>query len=255
MGFIKTKEDIAILREGGMRLAGIMAHVIASVRSGIATQELDRIAEKYIREAKAKSSFKGYKEQSRIPYPASICVSVNDAIVHGVPSDMVLSDGDIVSIDIGIEYKGRFTDMARTVIVGNPDKKTMQFVRAAKDALDVGIRVVRPGAHVGDIGHAIENFIRSQNTKYGIVRELVGHGVGYAVHEDPQIPNWGTKGKGMKLEEGMVIALEPMITEGGEDIVLDRRDGWTYRTKDGSRAAHFEDTIVVTANGHEIITR
>lgn len=251
-GLIKTKEDIELLREGGMKLAQVMDHVLALVRSGVATQELDAIAEKRIRDFGGASSFKGYKGSARAPYPASICVSVNDAIVHGIPSQETLREGDVVSIDIGLYYKKRFTDMARTVVIGEGDEATKKFIVAAKEALAIGVSYVRAGARLGDVGNAIEEFVKEKG--YGVVRELVGHGVGYAVHEDPQIPNWGQKGRGMSLQEGMVIAIEPMITEGSEDIMLDR-GGWVYRTMDGSRAAHFEDTILVMKNGYEVLTQ
>ncbi|MDP2677037.1 MAG: type I methionyl aminopeptidase [bacterium] len=248
---VKSEKDIVILREGGKKLAHVMAHVLSSIRIGMSAEEIDRIAENEIKKIGGAPAFKGYKGDDSV-FPASICMSVNDEIVHGIPTkEKMIRDGDIIGIDIGLVYGGLITDMARTVIAGEGDTTAKNLVRVTKDALLQGVRAVRAGARVGDIGHAIEEYVRPY--RYGIIRELVGHGVGYALHEDPQIPNFGKAGTGEKLKAGIVIAIEPMITEKGETIVT-QDDGWTICTKDGSRAAHFEDTILVREDGYEILT-
>lgn len=251
---IKSEQDKALLRECGKKLAHVMTHALSFIRPGISAHELDRIAEEAIQKAGGRAVFKGYPGEDVSPFPSSICVSINDEIVHGIPSqEKIIEDGDIVSVDIGMEYGGMITDMARTVIAGTGDEKAKKLVESAKKALDAGIQAVRGGGHVGDIGAAIEKLVLPQG--YGIIRELVGHGVGYSLHGEPQIPNYGKAGTGEELVPDMALAIEPMITERGEDIESDSEDGWTIRTKDGSRAAHFEDTVLVTKNGFEIITR
>lgn len=247
----KSEKEIKILREGGQILARILSYVAKEVRPGISTRTLDQLAEEEIRKADGKPAFKGYKIAQRV-YPATLCISVNDEIVHGIPRDHVLRKGDIVGLDLGIEYKGFFTDTAVTVPVGKIDKKVQKLLKVCREALMIGIRHIRPGATLGDYGQAVQSYVESHG--FGVVRELVGHGVGKKVHEDPQIPNWGRKGTGAKFKEGMVIALEPIITEGDPRIFLDK-DGWTYKTKDGSRAAHFEHTVLVTKKRIEILTK
>lgn len=253
---IKTKKEIGLIREGGKKLAHVMEHVLSFMKPGISALELDRIAEEELQKQGGVSWFKGYRDRSQgheYIFPASICVSINDEIVHGIPTkEKIIRDGAIVSIDIGMKYKNLFTDMARTVIAGNGDEKAKQLLQVTKEALDRGIAAISDGVHVGDVGSAIEEYIKPYD--YGIIRKLVGHGVGYSAHEEPQIPNFGKRGTGAHIHQGMALAIEPMITEGGEEIITDE-DGWTVRTKDGSRAAHFEDTIVVTKDGAEILTR
>lgn len=252
---VKNEKDLEILRAGGKILAVAMSLVLRAVAPGVKTSELDRIAEKEIKKNGGISSFKGYLVfGAKTPYPASLCVSINDEIVHGIPrDDKVVSDGDIVGLDLGMQYGGFFTDMARTVIAGESDKKTKQFVNVGKEALEIAVSRTHAGIRTGDIGYAVEQFVKKSG--YGIVRELVGHGVGESLHEDPEIPNWGRPGKGTLLQKGQVIAIEPMITEEGEAIMLDQSDGWTYRTKDGSRSVHFEDTVIVWEKGAEMITK
>lgn len=250
------EKDIVMLREGGKKLAHVMEHVLSFITPSISAFELDRIAEEAIRNEGGTSWFKRYRDAFQghtIMYPASICVSINDEIVHGIPrKEKIIREGDIVGIDIGMKYKNLYTDMARTVIAGNGDEKAKKLVSVTKEALQRGISVIRDGAYVGDIGSAIEEYVAPFG--YGIVRNLVGHGIGYAAHQEPQIPNFRPKGKTPVLKAGMAFAIEPMITEKGEDTVTDA-DGWTIRTKDASRAAHFEDTVLVTKNGAEILTR
>jgi methionyl aminopeptidase len=213
------------------------------------------LALKLIEETGGKPAILNYKPRgARRPYPATICVSVNDAIVHGIPNEepFLLKEGDIVGLDTSMEYNGMITDMAVTVPVGKIDEEARKLIEITKNALYIGIKSARGGKRVGDIGFAIQNFIEPFG--YGIVRELAGHGVGYKVHEEPYVPNFGEKGKGEKLKPGMVIAIEPMINEGAEEVFLDK-DGYTYRTADGKRSAHFEHTVVITDHEAEILTK
>ena len=247
---IKNQKELEILREGGKKLAAVLAEAAQSAIAGISTRELDALAEKLILKAGGAPSFKGYKTQgAQHPYPGALCVSINDEVVHGLPTDRVLKNGDIVGLDIGMQFKGLFTDMALTILVGGGTNK---LIEATKKSLEIGIAEVRAGARVGDIGFAIQKYLETEG--FGVVRELVGHGVGRAVHEDPEIPNWGHRGDGPKLCEGMVVALEPMATEGSHKVKI-APDGWTWLTKDGSRSAHFEHTVVVTKNSAEILTK
>ena len=248
---IKSKKEEKILKKGGQILARILSGVAKYARAGISTEELNRLAEEKILKAAAIPAFKGYKVSGRV-FPASLCVSINDEIVHGLPGARVLEDGDIVGLDLGIKYKGLFTDSALTVVIGKGDKQAQKLIAVCREALFIGIQQCRDGAHIGDVGHAIQSFVEAEG--FQVVKELVGHGVGRRVHEEPMIPNYGKKGSGSRLKEGMVIALEPIIVEGRPQIFLDK-DGWTWRTKDGSGAAHFEHTLLVTKNGAVILTR
>ena len=192
---------------------------------------------------------------AEFPFPASLCVSINDEVVHGIPSSKrILKEGDIVSIDLGLKHRGLFTDMAITVPVGVVSAGSQQLMNITEQALQVGINAAQAGGTVGDIGYAVESFIRSHKYKYGIVEVLSGHGVGRAIHEDPYIPNFGKKGKGEKLFSGMVIALEPMLNNGTKNVTLDT-DGYTFRTADGKKSAHFEHTILITEGDAEILTK
>ena len=253
---IKTKEEQEILKEGGKRLATILYKIKDMIKPGISTKELDIYAEKLIREYGDEPAFLNYTPEGvKTPYPASLCVSVNEEVVHGIPKkDKILKEGDIVSIDLGLKHKGLFTDMAMTVPVGNIDEQSKKLLEITEQALQIGINVSREGNRVGDIGYAIENFVRSQKYKYGIVEILAGHGVGRAIHEDPYIPNFGKKGTGDKLVSGMVIAIEPMLNLGTKNLILDK-DGYTFRTTDGKNSAHFEHTILITEEGPEVLTK
>ena len=252
MAVIKTPEEIEILREGGKRLARIMDAVCAAAVPGVTTLELDRLAEKLVREGGDTPALLGYQPRgSRIPYPATICISVNDEIVHGIPSSRVLKDGDIVGLDLVIEHGGMFTDMARTVEIGKVDAKAHDLVETTGKALAAGIAEVRAGARMGDVSAAIEAVANKKG--YGVVRELGGHGVGNEIHETPYVPNFGKRGKGEVLKAGMVFAIEPMFTAGSPEIVL-AGDEYTYKTRDGKRSAHFEHTVLVTDKGAEILT-
>lgn len=247
---IKNQREFEILRKGGKKLAAILNNVARHAIAGVSARDLDALAEALILKAGGTPSFKGYKViGTPIPYPGSLCVSINEEVVHGLPTDRVLKTGDIVGLDIGMWLEGLCTDTALTVLVGGGANK---LIDATKKSLEIGIAQIRAGAHIGDIGFAIQKYLESEG--FGVVRELVGHGVGRAVHEDPEIPNWGKKGSGLVLEEGMVIALEPMATDGGHEVKLSK-DGWTWATRDGSHSAHFEHTVVVTKDGAEILTQ
>ena len=249
---IKTAEQIEILREGGKRLGAILAKVAKKVAPGVTTADLDKYAHDLIVEGGDIPAFLNYKPEGQSKaYPASLCTSVNNEIVHGIPKQSkVLKEGDIISIDLGLKHKGLFTDHAITVPVGKINKSSEQLLRATREAMMVGIAEAKAGNTVGDIGSAIEKFV---NHKYGIVRELSGHGVGVKIHEDPYIPNYGKRGKGQKLIPGIVIAIEPMLNIGKDDIIT-LSDGYTIKTADGSRSAHFEHTVLITEDEPEILT-
>ncbi len=253
MIILKTKKEIADLREGGKILASVHSALVKHVKIGVSTKDLDNIAIELIKKAGGEPAFLNYKpEVVSTPFPATLCVSVNNEIVHGIPKEnKILKDGDIVSLDLGVKYKGLFTDAAITVPVGKISKADKKLLDVTKEALNVGIEQARVGNTVGDIGYAIEKYIKPY--KYGIVKDLSGHGVGKYIHEDPYIPNYGKAGKGEKLTEGMVIAIEPMINAGTSRISVDR-DGWTIKTADASRSAHFEHTVAITKNGPIILT-
>jgi methionyl aminopeptidase len=250
---IKTKEEIALLAEGGKRLATTLRQVATAVRPGVTSRELDTLAFKLISEAGDKPSFLNYKPAGTdIPFPASLCVSINEEIVHGIPIDRKLKEGDIVGLDLGLNHGGLFTDHAVTVAVGEVGPAAKKLIAATKEALMVGIKAARPGNTLGDIGAAVEAVAKRNGL--GVVRDLGGHGVGRKVHEEPMVANYGKKGTGVKLKEGMVLALEPMFTLGTDDVVF-FPDGYTVKTADSSLSAHFEHTIVITDKGADILTK
>ncbi len=252
---IKTKEEIDIIREGGKHLAVVLNKVRDMVAPGVSTKDLDIYAEKLIREMGDEPAFLNYRPAgARTPFPASLCVSVNDEIVHGIPKKTkILKEGDIVSIDLGVKHRGLFTDMAMTVPVGKISAEIKKLLEVTEHALLVGINAANGGNAVGDIGHAIETYVKSQG-KYGIVEVLSGHGVGKKIHEDPFIPNFGKAGRGEKLVPGMVVALEPMLNMGTKNVTIDD-DDWTFRTADRKMSAHFEHTILITEGGAELLTK
>lgn len=257
MIIIKTPEEIEILREGGRRLATVLYAVKEKVAPGVSTKELDMYAEKLIREGGDVPAFLNYRPAgASTPFPASLCVSVNDEVVHGIPSaKKILKEGDIVSLDLGLKHKGMFTDMAITVPVGVISEANKKLLQATEQALIVGINSAYGGSTTGDVGSAIEAFVKSRKeNKYGIVEVLSGHGVGKAIHEDPYIPNFGKAGNGEKLVPGMVVALEPMLNSGTKNVTIDD-DDWTFRTADRKRSAHFEHTILITDGEAEILTK
>jgi methionyl aminopeptidase len=244
---IKTEKEIQIMRAGGAHLARILRTLADSVRPGLNLLSLDAKAEDMIAEIGGTPSFKGYNG-----FPASICVSVNDEVVHGIPRDYVVKDGDVVAIDVGLYYQGYHTDTAATVISGTPTKGAQELLAVTQRALEEGIAAVKPGMTTGDLGAIIGAYITEH--KMGIVKELVGHGVGRELQEDPMVPNFGSPGEGTVLKEGMTIAIEPMVTLGKGHVVL-ADDEFTYKTADGSLAAHFEDTVLIKKDGTEVLTK
>jgi methionyl aminopeptidase len=252
MNFIKTKSEIDIMLAGGRILAKALAATVAAVKPGVSTQELDKIAAASLKSNGAKPSFLGYGAESGKAFPATICASVDSQVVHGIPSDQPkLKEGQIVGLDIGCWYQGLCTDMAVTVPVGKISPSAQKLLEVTAQALQLGLKQVRAGARVGDIGAAVQSYVEANG--FSVVRQLVGHGVGRAVHEDPPIPNFGRAGTGLEIKEGMALAIEPMVNIGSYKVdVLD--DGWTVVTADGSLSAHFEHTVAVTKNGCEILT-
>lgn len=253
MAIFTDKNKIKTLREAGRRLSFVLDEVAKEIRPGVSERELDKKARELIEKNGDSPAFLGYTpEGSQEPYPATLCVSINNKVVHGIPTDRKLEEGDIVALDIGLKHNGIFVDMAKTYAVGEIFDEAQRLIATTEDALREGIKAARAGGRIGDIGHAIESRVLKDG--FDVVRELGGHGVGNKLHEGPFIPNWGTKGKGEKLVEGMVLALEPITTAGSPEVeIID--DGYTYVTKDGSVAAHFEDTILITSQGAEVITK
>ena len=243
---IKGETEIELLRIAGNIVYETHQYLKDKVKPGITTKELDTLAENFIRSKNATPSFKGYEG-----FPAATCISINEQVVHGIPGNRKLKEGDIVSIDIGACYKGYHGDSAWTYKVGNISKEKEDLMKYTEEALYVGLKEVKPGNRIGDIGCAIEEFATKHNL--GVVKELVGHGVGTSVHEDPEVPNYGKRGTGHVLKEGMVLAIEPMLTLGSPDIVM-LDDNWTIETEDYSPSAHYEHTIVVTKDGYKILT-
>ncbi len=243
---IKTQKEIEIIAEGGKILAKVLKDLEKMVKPGITTLELDRAAEALILSAKAKPAFKGYEG-----FPYSLCASVNENIVHGFPSSYALKEGDLVKLDLGVLYKGFNTDSAITVAVGNVSFEAKRLLNVTKKSLRLGIKKAKIGNTVGDIGNTIQRFVEDQG--FGVVRDLCGHGIGKTVHEDPRVPNFGKRGSGEKLVEGMVICIEPIITAGDYNI-KQSADGYGYATKDNSFSAHFEHTIVITKSGPKVLT-
>jgi methionyl aminopeptidase len=254
MTIIKTAEEIAKLREGGKRLARLLAAVSELAKPGVSALELDLFIQDKIKELGDVPAFLGYKPAGhRTAYPAALIVSVNAEVVHGIPTaTKILKEGDVVSLDLGIRHDGLFTDHAITVAIGEVTKDKKKLIEVTREALYVALEAIVPGARTGDIGHAVESFAKKEG-KYGVVKALAGHGVGRAIHEDPYIPNYGKAGTGDKLLPGMVVAIEPMLTLGSDQVV-EGRDGYTMKTEDGSCAAHFEHTVLITETGYEILT-
>jgi methionyl aminopeptidase len=236
------------MRKSGKITAQILDEIVKMVKPGVTTYDLDKHAEARCKDLGALPAFKGYQG-----FPATVCISVNDEVVHGIPSKKrVLKEGDIVGLDFGVKYEGYFGDSARTVAVGKISPQAQKLMDVTRDGMFKGIEQCREGNRVFDIGHAIQNYVEAFG--YSVVRNFVGHGIGKALHEDPQVPNYGPKGKGMLLKAGMVLAIEPMINIGGADVDV-LSDGWTAVTVDHSLSAHFEHTVAITPNGPEILTQ
>jgi methionyl aminopeptidase len=256
----KTAEDIKNLVESGQRMGEILELLGEACKAGVSTFEIDKMAEKLIRKAGGRPAFKGYKTHvSDRPFPATICASLNSELVHGIPKkSVILKDGDIFTIDVGMQWPdkrdGVYTDTAITVAIGQVPEATRKLMAVTKEALERGIQAVKPGNSIASVGKAVESYVRSQG-KYGIVRDLVGHGVGHAIHEDPYVPNYYDKSlEKFKFEPGMVVAIEPMIALGGWHIET-MEDGWTIKMADDSVCAHFEHTVIVTEKGNIVPTR
>jgi len=253
MIIIKSQKEIDAMREGGKILADIMQELGAQAVSGKDTLALDSLAEDLIAKAGGTPIFKGYGKESGNPYPATICASINSEIVHGIPSkNRILKEGDILKIDIGMRYKGMVTDMARTFAVGKISPVAQKIMAVTRECLNVGIEKIKAGQPLSLYSIAVQKYVEAQG--FSVVRDLVGHGVGKKLHEDPHIPNYKSNEKEVILQAGMTLALEPMINVGTYEIKLEA-DQWTYATVDGELSAHFEDTVVVTDSGVEILTR
>lgn len=245
---IKTPQEIEKMRRSGQVVREVLEHVRKFVKAGATTQDLENAAAGKMKELGAKPAFKGYRG-----YPCVLCTSVNEEVVHGIPSEKrVLKDGDIVSIDTGVIIDGYYGDSATTIAVGGKvPERTKKLLAVTEASLERGIKAIRPGATLGDVGAAVQEVVEAEG--FSVVREFVGHGIGTRLHEDPQVPNFGRRGHGQKLREGMVIAIEPMVNAGKPEVQV-LSDGWTAVTQDGSLSAHFEHTVAVTATGAEILT-
>ena len=246
----KSRREIEKMRIAGRIVAEVLALVESELRPGVTTSHLDRLAERHIRSAGAVPSFKGYGHRSN-PFPGSLCISIDEEVVHGIPGDRTIREGQIVSIDAGAIYDGWHGDGARTFFVGAPSPAVAELIDLTREAMMAGIDAARPGNHIEDISAAVEAV--AARARLGVIRQFVGHGIGTAMHEEPQVPNYRTGARGMKLAPGICLAIEPMLTLGSGDVAV-KQDGWTVVTLDGSLAAHFEHTIAITDNGPQILT-
>ncbi len=249
---VKTRREIALMREAGQHVAEILQELVDLVQPGITTKELDRFAEKKLLERGLVSSFKGYDPYGLPPYPGVICVSVNDEIVHGIPGSRTIQDGDVVSLDFGVSFENFHGDSAVTVTVGEVDPRRQELVDVTRESLEKAIEQMREGRRLSDIGHAVQAHVEPRG--FSVVRDFAGHGIGSRMHESPWIPNYGAPGRGPRLVPGMVFAIEPMVNIGASEVrILD--DEWTAVTADGSVSAHFEHTVLVTEGEPEVLTR
>lgn len=243
---LKSNREKQLMRQAGHLVCQVLKLLQENLQPGITTQALDTLAEEAILQAGAKPAFKGYRG-----FPATICSSVNEQVVHGIPGPRVLNEGDLVSIDLGVQFQGYYGDAARTFPVGVVSEAAQSLIQVTEEALQVGISYCQMGNRLSDISHAIQRYVEERG--YSVVRDFVGHGIGTAMHEAPQIPNFGPPGRGPYLQEGMVLALEPMVNMKGYGVHI-LPDGWTVETNDGSLSAHFEDTVFITREGNEILT-
>jgi methionyl aminopeptidase len=242
---LKTRGEIDLMDEANRIVHQVLDAIGERIAPGVTPRELDQLAERIIRSAGAVPAFLKYRG-----YPATLCISVNDVIVHGIPNDAPLHEGDIVGIDCGVQYKGYFGDAARTFAVGQIGEDARRLLDVTREALQLAVQQVRPGGRLSDIGHAVQRYAESHG--FSVVREFSGHGIGTSLHEDPQVPNFGEPGRGPKLKPGLVLAIEPMVNAGSAGIRVDP-DGWTARTEDGSLSAHFEYSVAVTEKGARIL--
>ena len=248
---LKSVREIEVLRRANVIVAEILDELKEKVAPGVTTLELDSLAEELTHKKKATPAFKGYKMAGRV-YPRSLCVSVNEEIVHGIPSDRVLKEGDIVGLDFGVIYEGFYGDSAVTVGVGKPSEAAERLMRVTEEALYRGIEQLRDGKRLGDLSSAIQKTVESAG--FSVVRAFVGHGIGKQLHEDPPVPNYGEPERGIRLKEGMVLAIEPMVNAGSCEVQI-KEDGWTAVTSDGSLSAHFEHSVAITQNGPYILSK
>jgi methionyl aminopeptidase len=249
---IKTRREIDHMREAARHVAEILLELRDQIEAGMSTAELNRLAEKAIEARGVESSFKGYDPRGLPEYPAVLCVSVNDEIVHGIPGSRTLEEGDIVSLDFGVAVEGFHGDSAVTIPVGEIDEETQTLITVTRKALNRGIAAMVPGKRLSDIGHSVQQLV--EGAGYSVVRDFAGHGIGRRLHEPPWIPNYGARGRGPRLMPGMVFAVEPMVNVGGPDVRM-LEDEWTAVTADGSLSAHFEHTALITEEGPEVLTR
>ena len=250
--FLKTEEEIELMRAANLMVAATLTEIGKAIKPGVTTSQLDKIAEEYIRDNGAVPTFKGFPNPcGGESFPASICASVNDEVVHGLPNDRPLEEGDIVSVDCGILLNGYNGDSCYTFSVGETSAEVKQLLKTTKEALYLGIEAAQPGRRIGDIGYAVQTHCEAQG--YGVVREFVGHGIGQKMHEDPPVPNYGRRGNGIQIKNGLCIAIEPMITMGSPKIYM-MEDRWTIKTRDGKPAAHFEHTIAIHQGKVDILS-
>lgn len=245
MMVLKTGGEIELMEEANRIVHRVLDGIAELVRPGVTTAELDRFAEETIRAAGGAPAFLHYKG-----YPATLCTSINDVIVHGIPDHTPLREGDIVGVDCGVLYKGYYGDAARTFPVGDVSERAQRLLEVTRSALDVAIETLGPGVHLSDVGHAVQRFV--EDNGFSVVREFVGHGIGSSLHEEPQVPNFGEPGLGPRLRPGLVLAIEPMVNAGRPGVKVDP-DGWTARTEDGSLSAHFEYSVAITQNGAQVL--
>ncbi len=243
---VRNEREIDLIAESCQIVADTLDMLTNHIKPGAVLLELDSLAEDFIRSKGARPAFKGY-----MGFPATLCISIDEEVVHGIPAKRTLQDGQIVGIDCGAEKKGYYGDSARTFAVGEISTDKKKLMDITKESLMLGIKEAKPGNYVSDIGHAIQTFVEAEG--FSVVRELVGHGIGTSLHEDPQVPNYGVPKQGYKLQEGMCLAIEPMINLGEKEIFTDK-DGWTIKTKDGKSSAHFEHTIAILSEGPKILT-
>lgn len=246
MVYLKTEEEIELIRESSLLVGKTLAEVAKLIKPGVSPLDLDKLAEGYIMDNNGVPGFKGYNG-----FPNTLCTSINQQVVHGIPSDRALEDGDIISVDCGVLLNGFYGDVAYTFEVGEVSEEIKNLLRVTKESLYAGIEVAKAGNRLGDIGYAVQSLAEKEG--YGVVRELVGHGLGKNLHEAPEVPNYGRRGHGMKLREGLVLAIEPMINMGKRNVKQDE-DGWTIVTSDGLVSAHFEHDIVVRKDGAEVLS-
>jgi methionyl aminopeptidase len=243
---LKSANDLEMIRRSGKILSRVMRKLCASIREGVSTQEIDQLAETLVSKEDATSAFKGYRG-----FPANICISINEEIIHGIPGERKFKNGDIISLDLGINYKGYFSDSATTMTVGKVNPRIKKLIEVTKAALAQGIKQARQDNRLSDISYAIQSFVEAKG--FSVVRDFVGHGIGHDLHEEPEIPNFGRPHQGPALAKGMVFAIEPMVNMGSWETRI-VENGWTAVTKDGLPSAHFEHTVAITENGPEILT-